>query len=246
MAAWWMVTAAWWTAARRATRAALGRRRGVPIQTSRAPTVAVPRASLHARRRSQKPNTCKTRSRRLTVDVDAHHRTRRGCNLAMLPTQKQRQSSSSTNAPARDPITIPAIAPPLSPPLPWVIPPINVLPSVLMAGIKPTVVVGAFVAVTVASLVGLVGGLAEGNGELPPSTQTPFALHVSAAVQQVSPHGVSPREILHCVSPGEVGEAARLPVEVTTTRSVRVYIVVKYSHSPLEADLHAAWPSEFV
>ena len=143
----------------------------------------------------------------------------------------------STKAPAREPITIPAIAPPLKPPLPVVIP-IMLLPSVPTAGIYAMVVVGDMVAVTVAppELVGREGGVADGpeidsKGELPDLTHFPLRSHASAAEQQIFPHGLSPSDDLQSAESVEVGEeTGLLPVEVTVTRSVSTYVVVKYSH----------------
>lgn len=173
-----------------------------------------------------------------------------------LPTQKQTHNRKSTKAPAREPTTIPAIAPPLKPPLPVVIPTM-LFPSVPTAGIYAIVVVGDTVDVTVAPsvLVGREGGVGDGpviesKGELPDLTHFPSRLHASAAEQQISPHGVCPSEDLQSGESVEVGEeTALLPVEVTVTRSVSTYVVVKYSHWPESSEepaLHTAWPLESV
>lgn len=97
------------------------------------------------------------------------------------------------------------------------------------------------VAVTVTSvwLVGRVGGaavpvavaVAVGNELLPACSQIPCVPQDSPASQHFPPQGDSP--IVTSQPPSPVGPAFwLLPVDVIVTRSVCVYVVVKYSHLP--------------
>lgn len=121
---------------------------------------------------------------------------------------KQPQRSRSKTTPAMVPITIPAIAPPLSlPPLLVALAPISSAPSVPTGAMNPWVMVGAEVCVTVDAplLVSRTPGLASPvpvasepvtAAEELSATHSP-SWHSCAASQQVVPHLISPRSILH-------------------------------------------------
>lgn len=123
------------------------------------------------------------------------------------------------------------MAPPLRPLLPTTAL-VMVAPFVPTGAMKGSVVVAAPVWVTVDSplLVGRRGALAVAVVEVQllqypdeaPSTQTLFS-HISEALQQESPHGVSPSVGLQVAVLDAVAVAMRLlHVEVIVTRSVSV------------------------
>ena len=144
----------------------------------------------------------------------------------------QAQIISSKNAPAIEPMTIPAIAPPLSPPLlSEALAPIRSAPSVPTGAVKPSVVVGAEVAVTVLAplLVPRTPGVAAASvpvavmatDELS-ATHSP-SWHSCAASQQRVPHFVSPMSALQV--PVLVAAASwLLHTEVIVDRSVSVSV----------------------